>query len=744
MKKIAIITLFGCFNYGNRLQNYAVQTLFEKRGYEVETLVCEKMTPRLIAGRIYRSLLRKVLAVDGETKQYNELNAFNKDKMKIRKIYSKNGLISDKYAKQYDFFVVGSDQVWNPQIRKDERDNFFLKFASRKQRICLSPSIAVNRIADNDMYIYKEGLEGFPFLSCRELDGAEEISRISDRNCEQIIDPTLVITCEEWKSFSKKSGIKKSYVLVFFLGIISEGTYSQIQQYADVNNCIIINLGNTKDMYYSVRPEIFVNLIDEAKMVFTDSFHVTAFSINMNTPFYVFDRRDANGNAVSSNMFSRIQSLVLLMGLEDRCAENSQINWNAEFNTTRCNEALQKLREKANLYIDKCLEQSEIPPVNLPENECTGCATCVASCPTHCIEMRENATGFLTPIITNHQECIRCEKCIKVCPLNRESNDSKQIVNSYAAWSLDKEKLEQSSSGAIFPLLAEYVIQNNGVVYAASFDEEFNVQHIRVDQKDGLKSLYRAKYVQSVTGDCFSNVKNDLMNNRFVLFCGTPCQIAGLRSYIDSDNSNLILVDFICHGVPSPLVWRKYLLHLKKTKLNGEIIKNVNFRKKEIDWQYYSFEVSSENKVFCEDRRNNIYMNAFLRNLTIRESCANCKFKGVNREADFTIADFWGIELIDLKKRNARGTSLVLIYTNKAKDIWNNIREKVFCEQVPTEAFWGKYNTALINSARLHENRKKFFSRVVAHDDVDVLLKKYATEKKRTLITRILGRIKNR
>ena len=352
--KIGIVTLYGCYNFGNRLQNYAVQKTFEKRGFEVETIIAERSQIRYWARHCKRIISGYCGNQTG--KRYNTFYKFNKKVVPHSYFFGNNGQFTSDLADKYDFFVVGSDQVWNPELRKNERDNFFLSFAKRNQRICLSPSIAVDRIEDHYVSQFSAALNRFPYLSCRESTGAEEIRRITKKDCFHIIDPTLSLTCEEWQEFSSTVKVSENYIIIFFLGDISDERREVIREYCSKRKYEIIEPSNPNNKYYSISPNELVYLVDNAKMVFTDSFHLTAFSINMNTPFYVFDRHDKLDS--SNKMNSRIKSLTKQFNLENRYVsgeEDFEITENCDFGET--NAVLQQERDKYNHFLDICLEQ---------------------------------------------------------------------------------------------------------------------------------------------------------------------------------------------------------------------------------------------------------------------------------------------------------------------------------------------------------------------------------------------------
>lgn len=738
-EKIGLVTLFGCFNYGNRLQNYAVTKLLSKYGYSVETIVCEKLSVRAVAGRLYRTVLRIINPRNGDNKRYKNFSKFNDRELIVRRFVNKKCLIPPKIKNEYAFFVVGSDQVWNPEIRQNERSNFFLQFADREQRICISPSVAVTSISEKDKRTFSIGLRGFPYLCCREADGAKIIEDIAEKKCYHLLDPTLAINQSEWRAFSKSIDMPKKYLVSFFLGNVSIDINKKIMQYAEDNGLAIIDMSKKDSKYYSISPDEFVFLIDHATMVFTDSFHAAAFSINMNTPFYVFDRVDKVKEA--NNMVSRIKSLVEVLGLNTRYSDVSHLSIENFCDFSEANQRLEVERRKFDDYVKKCLRQKSEKYVFLPEHKCTGCNVCVEVCPTECLEMKKDVEGFYRPYVVETDKCVSCGECTKHCPILITNFMPNRTNQAFIAWNMNNKQIEKSSSGAIFPLLCQYVIENGGVVYGARFDSKFMVVHDRAANIEDASAFYRAKYLQSNVQGIFKQVRSDLENGLLVLFSGTPCQIGGLKAFLKKEYDKLLLVDFVCHGTPSPLVWEKYLESVQKNHLHNEKITSVNFREKKPDWQYYSLKIDTYNYTFIEDRRKNKYMQAFLRNIILRPSCYECEYKGVDRISDFTLGDFWGIEQIRLNSKNDRGTSLLIIHTEKAKTILNSISEKIHLEKIDFSEFYGKCNSALIESVPKHKNRDEFMGKINV-EKIDELIAKYATEAKRSMISRIVGRLR--
>ena len=307
---------------------------------------------------------------------------------------------------------------------------------------------------------------------------------------------------------------------------------------------------------------------------------------------------------------------------------------------------------------------------------------CVSICPKQCITMREDEEGFLYPMMDSSL-CIDCNLCKKICP-ELHSKERREPLNVYAAKHKNEQVRLASSSGGIFTLLAERIIDENGVVFGARFNSNWNVIHDYTETKKGLTAFRGSKYVQSYMGNCYQKVKFFLQQGRKVMFTGTPCQIAGLKNYLRKDYDNLLTVDVVCHGVPSPKVWQIYLNEIARKGGKNSVlfhpisekqeIKSINFRSKSTGWKKYSFALILSGATADEEKNTvllssifteNPYMNAFLSNLSLRPSCYDCPAKSGKSGSDITIADFWGIEEVLPEFDDDKGISLILSYTEK-------------------------------------------------------------------------------
>ncbi len=341
--------------------------------------------------------------------------------------------------------------------------------------------------------------------------------------------------------------------------------------------------------------------------------------------------------------------------------------------------------------------------------DCTGCTACMNICPVECIKMIENEKGFKFPNI-DFTKCIRCNQCRNVCPINK-NNNSVLVKKCYAAKAKDDYIVNNSSSGGVFTILAKEIINNKGVVYGAVLNiGDMEVKHLRINNLKDLNLINGSKYVQSNLDNIYRQVKADLDDDITVLFSGTPCQIIGLKSYLRKKYDNLVCIDVVCHGVPSPLFFNKYTQFLEN-KYNSKI-KSVNFKNKTNGWNNSNIEISFDNgDVLLEKISDNVYMKSFLNNTILRESCYNCNFKSNNSNTDITLGDFWGIENFTKNEKllDNTGVSLIIINSTKGLDLFYKVsNELIYEEKSYDEA--KKYNSCLVKSVPHNPDEKSVWS----------------------------------
>ncbi len=396
------------------------------------------------------------------------------------------------------------------------------------------------------------------------------------------------------------------------------------------------------------------------------------------------------------------------------------------------------------------------------KKDCCGCNACVQRCPKHCITMQEDCEGFLYPKV-DESLCIDCGLCEKVCPVINQAA-SREPLAVYAAKNPDEEIRCQSSSGGVFTMLAEHTIENGGVVFGAGFNENWEVEHRYTETKEGLAAFRGSKYVQSRIGETFKQAETFLKQGREVLFSGTPCQIAALKLFLRKEYDNLITVDFICHGVPSPGVFRTYLDEEKEkfarerdgknsvsssipslaereslSTIENEVnIEAISFRDKKKGWKKFSF-VLVLSKASAEGEKNTVsssytlrenpFLRGFLADLYLRPSCHACPTKNLKSGSDITLGDYWGIAQTMPELDDDKGVSVITVNTQRGKVLLLSVGaelHKADYEDVKLK------NPAICHSSRIPKRRKEFYS-----NTGESFHKKVIRLSKKTLRTRL-------
>lgn len=319
--------------------------------------------------------------------------------------------------------------------------------------------------------------------------------------------------------------------------------------------------------------------------------------------------------------------------------------------------------------------------INIEEkSQCSGCSACLNICPRNAITMQHDTLGFLYPIVDS-QKCINCGLCDKVCDFGNNYDKSFLLPSPkiYGAWHKDDEERKNSQSGALFSTLATFILKEGGIVYGVALNSELNAEHIRISDLDELYRIKKSKYVQSDIGLTFTRIANDLVDGQTVLFSGTPCQASGLRSFIKNkrvDDGKLYIINIICHGVPSPNIWKDNIKYVERKK--KEKVLSANFLDKSIcGWhggkESYTFQ---KGKPFVSE----LYTKLYYKHLMLRCSCYICPFANFQHPGDITVGDFWGLDKIrpELDKED-KGVSLVIINTKKGISLFDKIKASVNC-----------------------------------------------------------------
>ncbi len=356
---------------------------------------------------------------------------------------------------------------------------------------------------------------------------------------------------------------------------------------------------------------------------------------------------------------------------------------------------------------------------NKQKETCSGCTACMNICPKNAIKMEEDEEGFKYPII-DKSKCINCGACIKICP-NIKKDNSNSIKKTYGVKHKNDKERMTSRSGGVFIALSDYILDLKGVVYGAQLNDDFSVSHNRAESKEERNKFKGSKYIQSDMGDIIKKIKKDLQNNKKVLFSGTPCQVAAVKSCIPEKlQKELYTCDLICHGVPSEKVFKDFLNYIEQT--SGKKIKEFNFRDKKFGWAPH-YET-----IIFEDNTNlstQYFRNLFYGHNILRPACYKCNYANTHRPADITIADFWGIENIAPEFLDEIGVSLAIINNEKGKKWFESV--KIDLEIIDCKVEECIKATYTLNQPTPKSETREEFWEEYKKKDFKYIIEKYAT-----------------
>ena len=334
------------------------------------------------------------------------------------------------------------------------------------------------------------------------------------------------------------------------------------------------------------------------------------------------------------------------------------------------------------------------------KKDCNGCSACVQACPKQCISLKNDKEGFLYPSV-NLRQCIHCNICEKICP-QKKTHSSQTPLYIYAAHHKDENIRNNSSSGGIFTYLATQIIEKKGVVFGAKFDTNWKVKHDYTETMKGIEEFRGSKYLQSQIGDSYKQAEEFLKSGRLVMFTGTPCQIMGLKSFLKKDYPNLLTIDFVCHGVPSPKIWDIFIKQISKKDITY-----ITFRDKKLGWKEFSTVIKNKNVEIYRNPHNSCsYMKAFLSDYSLRPSCYHCIARQGKSGSDITIGDFWGIDKINKEYDYKKGCSLFINNSPKAAFFQN--KNDIFIQKHQYSDII-KHNPSVERNPSIPYNRDYFF-----------------------------------
>lgn len=727
MKKVGLVTLHGGGNYGNALQHVAMTLLLRRFGFAAETLrdttVCgfsealpqAPLLQRLHPGHIRDAMQSRILTK--RRQQFTALRrvrnarceAFLKNYITYSEITLSNRFVSDaEKLAAYDAFLVGSDQVWNP-LYPHTSSLRFLQFAPQEKRIAYAPSFGASAIPEKRRNDYAKWLSEIPHLSVREASGARLVADLTgqdEKSVPVLPDPTLCIDAAQWEDMACEPSDKPQapFLFCYFLGMVTPSYRRAIYRLAKARHLSILSISEAS----TYDPAEFLWLLRNADFVCTDSFHGAVFSLLFCRPFAVFSRAEPGFSDDD-----RIATLLRKLGItgEHLCKDGYIAPDYAALATYLTAE-----RQNALSFLQRALEKaaaantpSAAPAAHIEaylrdkNYICSGCRACETLCPQGCIRMQTDAEGFLYPAVDT-DKCCACANCIGTCKaLPNKAADTQTYA--YAAINSCTEERFASGSGGIFILLAKEILRRGGIVFGATVCADGTIHHIAAEAQEALLPLLGSKYVESDLENTHASIREALSKGQPVLFCGTPCQVAGILA-VFGQHTLLYTTDLLCHGVPSPKAWRAYLQERLGGQTDGA---HISFRNKSKGWKRYSLRIETVKRVYCKDVSRDSFLRAFLRDACLRPACYTCRHKGMCRPADITLGDFWGVQQILKGWDDDKGCSLLLTHSQKGEELLSAIETQCKIAHLDAATTW-ETNTAATKSATWPTARYNFLS----------------------------------
>ena len=692
--KTGLVTFYHIHHYGAVLQATATQRAVESLGSECEIVdyyVNQNndlfRKPTGVGSAV--ADVHTALHYQALKSRYDRFMKFERDHLRISPRHFESRDELRDMADAYDAVLSGSDQIWNPRIFPDGRfDPVFFGTFSKGRKIAYAPSFSVPHVPEGMEGELKGYLEAFSHVSVRETQGQEIVREVTGREVPVVLDPTLLLNARQWSAMANTpkgypAGEKKGYILAYCIsrpGAIEP----YIRELAETTGLPVVQLcGIRRKVHPKARcildagPAEFLGLFRDATYVCTNSFHGAVFSVQFQKPFFCSVAPTELAAPDRSRTFSILKRVGLterIIGKGDTAGLLDPIDWQSV--TARLEEA----RSASLAYLRAALynEPYEIPAAAAEDNglpkladhgRCTGCTACFSACGAGAITMERDREGFAYPVV-DPAKCVRCGRCTAVCPMLRE-REKNPLPAVFAAWNRDDKIRRDSTSGGVFTSIAEYVLENGGVVYGAALDGHQRLRHAACFRKADLWRLRGAKYVQSDLGETFREIRAAL-KNRQVLFTGTPCQVDGLYRYLGERPENLITCDLVCHGVPSPGVWEDMARSIEAKR--GKELQMVRFRNKVTGWKNSHFTtVYDDGTVDTAPLMATEFGRAFGRALFLRPSCHTCAYTNLNRPADFTLGDFWGLRPDELPEQQEKGISLLLVNTAHGSHVFDQL-----------------------------------------------------------------------
>lgn len=683
--KLAITTWYHYRNYGTALQAAALTAVLRKMGHEPQMVRYKPLGYMRSLPDYSINALTKRLKRNRHGEQPGEhfhssekdvlFDAFLNEELRFTGLCSTKADL-EQLNDTFDAFICGSDQIWSPLVFNPR---YFLDFVRDPQKkIAYAPSIGVKEI--EDVYVraeMKKLLSSFGSLSVREKDGSRLIRELSGKDARVVLDPTLLLTSEEWaekmQPCSPISG--KPYLAVYMLGN-DPAHWDAVKKTAEhlslelrIIPVFREDLNRPGCIQSPLGPREFLELIAGASYVCTDSFHGMIFATLFHRPFTAFARFRKND---ARNQNSRVENLLNLLGMEARmlCRDNWQTICESAVDFASVEQSLSALRAESMEYLTGALTGAQqVKPEKLPVMQrnslCVGCSACTVACPVGAIRIQQDADGFWKAEVDNGK-CIHCGKCTGVCPCcTAVQSKPAQDAVLFSFKSSDPDVLLRSTSGGAANALATHLLQKGYCIVGCMYDQQSQqARHVLIRNQEDLPLLQGSKYIQSNFADVTREMRD--CSAPMAVF-GTPCQIAGARRMLGS-RDDVVYVDLVCHGVPSAHLFRKYREHIAQVSGIDTDHMQMSFRYKPSGWREIHLHATDGKKEYSADKHSDPFFRMFEVGNCYNESCYECRWR-VDSEADIRLGDYWGPRF----SGDTTGVNMAVCFTARGSELMKQL-----------------------------------------------------------------------
>lgn len=633
-----------------------------------------------------------------------------------------------------DGFMVGSDQVWTSFAIRHMRDMFFLGFVDEeKKKVAYAPSFGnadFFQPTPEQEQMVKRCLNRFDRISVREDSGREMVRNRFGIRADQTLDPVFLISQDEYRKISAESqrDVEGKYILAYILDPTpdKEEFIRKTAQKLSMDVKIVLDgragtfpKNRAKFQHYSddvIQKDVdlpdWTKLFQNAAYVVTDSHHGVAMAVIYNKNFLCYPNY--------SRGYSRFVSLMSLLGLMDRMVPNTNsLTENIllqDVNYEKVNDILKKQKERSLQWLRDAfsLPKNKLPSIRLPENTvalkvdkylCTGCGVCANVCPVGAITMKPNDEGFMNPVV-NNDTCIDCGRCVSKCIALHPQYKNQEKPECHAFWAKDEIR-KISSSGGVFTVAAEYILNQGGYVAGAVYRENYSVCHDIISDKAELWRMRGSKYMQSDVGDIYKRVKALLEQDKLVLFTGLPCQVAALYAYLGNKKyDKLYTIDLVCHGITSQKVFDKF----HKDVLHGKKMTDLQFKAKEPwGWHPGTNATFEDGTKYSQPAEKCPYFIAYLKNISKNKTCGRCQFNKLPRQADLSIGDYWMVDKFNPAFNDKKGTSEILVNNARGAELLEKLRPEAQLLELASLDIALRGNPVMVQPYAMQRNRDYFF-----------------------------------